>query len=85
MTDELLRIKIKLAKKKLRDAEMFLGELERTCESLGHTIKKDGTSATCDTCWHDGGWWCPKSKNHMCQYTKSYDSCDFCHQPEERK
>ena len=30
-------------------------------------------------------WWCPKSPNHICHYSRSLDSCDYCGRPEERK
>ena len=48
-------------------------------------IVRQHDSAVCAKCGKDFGWWCPKSPDHCCHYSKSYDSCDFCGEPEERK
>ncbi len=54
-----------------------------------HIFSKDGSTATCSICGKDGGWWCPKSKNHRCFYSEDeygYDEyCEHCGQPDERK
>lgn len=42
--------------------------------------------ASCWVCGYDFySWYCPDSPDHLCHYSKNYDSCDYCHQPEERK
>jgi len=50
-----------------------------------HKIIKEYESAVCIICGKNFGWWCPKSPDHFCHYSESYDSCDFCGEPEERK
>lgn len=41
-------------------------------------------SAECAICGADLGWWCPKSKTHLCEY-KVDEWCIHCGEPEERK
>lgn len=71
-------------------------ELNKLVTSCPHEIKdkepeiwgnhKYYGSALCWICGHYfGGWYCPDSPDHLCHYSKSYDCCDYCHQPEERK
>lgn len=43
------------------------------------------TGAICAICGKNFGWWCPKSPDHLCHYSKSEDDCDYCHMPDERK
>lgn len=31
------------------------------------------------------GWRCPTSPTGRCYYTRSFEECDYCGQPEERK
>lgn len=47
--------------------------------------KTDYDSAVCMICHDSLGWWCPKSNDHLCEYSVNSDSCDFCGDPEERK
>jgi hypothetical protein len=54
------------------------------CDHTFVEIKSYGGSE-CSKCGKDGEWYCPDSPNHQCVYTKSYDWCDFCGGPEERK
>lgn len=44
-------------------------------------------SIKCDKCGlrDYNSWYCKQSPNHKCQYSISYDCCDFCGNPEERK
>ena len=42
------------------------------------------SGAICKVCGTDLGWYCPNSPDHRCHYSRSFDSCDFCHNPEER-
>jgi hypothetical protein len=49
-----------------------------------HVYQKDGDSAVCAICEEYGGWWCPDSNDHVCQYTDG-EGCDYCGQPEERQ
>ena len=46
--------------------------------------KKSEESAVCAICGADLGWWCPKSKNNLCEY-KVDEWCIHCGEPEERK
>jgi len=43
------------------------------------------TGAYCLICGLHFGWWCPKSPDHTCHYSKTEDSCDYCGMPRERK
>ena len=45
----------------------------------------DCSRAICPVCGESFGWWCPKSPDGKCHYSKSFDSCDYCGNPEERK
>jgi len=49
------------------------------------TDKWASTGALCAICGQHFGWWCPKSPDHLCHYSKSEDDCDYCHMPMERK
>jgi hypothetical protein len=46
---------------------------------------KDWGGARCCICNVNHGWYCPDSPDHSCHYSQSYDSCDHCGEPEERK
>jgi hypothetical protein len=41
--------------------------------------------AVCKCGTHAYGWYCPTSPTKLCVYAKSFDSCDYCGDPEERK
>ena len=44
------------------------------------------SAAVCADCGERSfGWYCPKSPDGQCHYTKSFDGCDYCGNPEERK
>lgn len=46
----------------------------------------DSSVPFCPSCGLRGtGWWCAASPTKTCVYSKSYDQCDFCGNPEERK
>lgn len=49
--------------------------------------KGDSPSAKCAECGEgDGQWFCPKSMNGLCDYSKhGPDQCTYCGQPDERK
>jgi len=82
-----------------RNLEEHIRMLKAECAELGHIIvprnenieeelKKDEwacTGAYCIICRESLGWWCPKSPDHLCHYSKSDDDCDYCHMPAERK
>ena len=48
-------------------------------------IEERGMSAYCGLCGKRLGWWCPDSQNHQCAYSVSWDNCDFCGEPDDRK
>jgi len=55
-----------------------------------HKFVDNGVSgaAICSICGHRPGYWfCPSSpfSDKQCSYSESYDECDYCHEPEERK
>lgn len=68
---------------RISTAQGMYARLKAMC---GHVYTETNYGgAYCAVCGADGGWWCPDSKDHLCHYTKSYDSCDFCGASEERK
>jgi len=79
--------RLKEIKELIQVLEMEKDNIINTCE---HEIIKSGSSAKCDICGKYGGWYCPESLNHMCDYEQedgSYDEdcCRYCGEPEERK
>ena len=48
-------------------------------------IRGSWSGSYCRICGKHGGWYCLKSPDHQCYYSKTRDQCDFCGQPEERK
>jgi 3',5'-cyclic AMP phosphodiesterase CpdA len=48
-------------------------------------LQSTDTSAICIICGENFGWWCPKSPDGFCEYSTTFDSCDWCGEPEERK
>jgi len=94
-----LRDEIEQTQRDIRRLSERLGLLASICDRLGHVIipqnpeyfekiktdKYASTSAICAICGINFGWYCPKSPDHKCHYTKTEDSCDYCHMPMERK
>lgn len=58
-------------------------------EILGDYYENDpwrSDGAKCSICGKRlNEWYCPKSEDHLCHYSRSWDSCDFCGMPGERK
>jgi hypothetical protein len=52
-----------------------------------HVWELDGShgGAKCACGKHADQWYCETSPDHLCKYSKSFDSCDYCGDPEERK
>lgn len=81
------------AKSKVRVAQQRLGELANKHKHVVAPTREpnpndiwDSPGAKCMVCGNHLGWWCPKSKDHLCHYEKTNsDSCDFCGHPDERK
>ena len=53
----------------------------------GPRNREESPSAVCEFCGTNaGGWYCPSSPNHLCDYSEyGYDRCKHCEQPEERQ
>jgi hypothetical protein len=66
----------------LRDGSKVLERIKR-CQ---HNVKQglDG-EAVCIKCNEDLGWYCPSSREHVCEYTDIHECCVYCGQPEERQ
>lgn len=93
------KIEVERVRKKIHSEQRYLAGLIEHCGKVGHVIvprdssimeklKKDmwaSTGALCAVCGKSFGWWCPKSPDHICHYSKSEDDCDYCHMPSERK
>ena len=72
------------AEKNYRAAVKYLFELRDTCNH--NIVETKYGSGECTDCGHKiGGWYCPDSPNHECEYSESNDWCDYCGQPDERK
>lgn len=56
-------------------------------ECREHVYEARGIRARCAICDDDGGWYCPDSPSHACEY--DYDTngenCVYCGEPIERK
>jgi hypothetical protein len=59
------------------------------CEHKRFISSDPGESYSAAICADCGerhfGWYCPKSPDGQCHYSKSFDCCDYCGYPEERK
>ena len=89
-----LKEQIAAADVKYREARTLVLSLRSKCKDHVY-IKTSGNGARCDICGQDGGWYCPDSPNHACDYERydpemgghysDYDECIHCGEPEERK
>ena len=78
------RLKEMIASASIRSAAAA-GRYQRLRAQCSHVYVEECESAICAVCEADGGWWCPSSRNHVCEYSVDFDSCDFCGAPDERK
>lgn len=98
LTSDELQFQVKLLEKQkvFLVAQKEYHQLLWTCKhvivprnpNIDEELKTDiwaSTGAICAICAKSFGWWCPKSPDHLCHYSKSEDDCDYCHMPEERK
>ena len=56
--------------------------------SCTHAYQPVRETAVCAVCGERGGWWCPASPSHLCEYSPTdhcNDFCIHCGEPEERK
>ena len=87
-------------RKEITRLQFELVYLRQGCKAQGHQIVPrdedieeklkvdiwESTGAYCECCLEYFGWWCPKSPDHLCHYSKAlYDECDYCGMPNERK
>lgn len=74
-------------KAKARAAQIALGELGSLHRKQGGCVAgRFGDSTNCLICGDDLGWWCPESKNGLCEYNrKNGEYCVHCGEPSERK
>lgn len=94
-----LRNEIKKAEEIKQEKHRETRVLMKRCEERGHVLrprnlniltelkenKWASTGVYCEVCGKSFGWFCPKSPDMKCHYSKSYDGCDYCGMPEERK
>jgi hypothetical protein len=66
----------------LRDASKVLERIKR-CEHK--VVQGSDAEAVCLKCSEDLGWYCPASREHVCEYTDIHECCVYCGQPEERQ
>lgn len=74
-------------RKEIDEAKKILDKLLEECP---HNLVKQYSAARCNICTKYFGHWCPKSKDHMCNYIQQdgeydEDNCIHCGHPEERK
>jgi hypothetical protein len=74
------------------EAQRATQEARQLRLSCSHSFIKRGDSAICEVCRVDGGWWCPSSPSHCCEYEEqtegaphAEESCIHCGEPDERK
>lgn len=85
LTEQQRKLQERLAKSaaKANSAAGVYARLKARCK---HVYKQtEYGAAYCAVCGDRSGWWCPDSADHLCHYSKDYDCCDFCGEPEERK
>lgn len=78
-----LQSRLQGAARRANDAQGIYARLKAMCKHAYEQAEYGG--AYCAVCGDRGGWWCPTSPTHVCQYSRDFDSCDFCGEPEERK
>lgn len=85
LTEQQRKLQERLAKAagRANDAAGLYARLKAMCKHVYAASEYGG--AYCAVCQERGGWYCPDSPDHLCKYSKSYDWCDFCGEPEERK
>lgn len=77
------------AREAVTAAQKRVAEIEDACQ---HKIVNDSPEwpeageGVCSECGYaTGSWYCPdNAPSHRCEYSRSYDSCDHCGQPQER-
>lgn len=72
-----------------------LADLFALCKKNGHIIipldpaelnhPDPSTGAICAVCRQHFGWYCPKSPDQLCHYTRDSEWCIHCGMPSERK
>jgi hypothetical protein len=85
-----LKRSIQEQKDKITEAQIRHGELCRKCRETKHSWVKVHDAVMCEICGEHGGWWCPDSEDHHCNYeqadgTFDSDNCIHCGAPDERK
>ena len=66
--------------------ELIRRSIERIQSSCDHECRKiHGMSSVCKHCGKYCGWYCPKSKNHICDYESEHYGCKYCGIGSERK
>ena len=85
LTDRQRRLQERLATAATmaNDAQGRYARLKALCQHAYAESEFGG--AYCAVCGDRGGWYCPSSPTHLCVYSASFDCCDFCGEPEERK
>jgi len=66
----------------LRDASKVLERIKRCDHKVVQGLDAE---AVCIKCNEDLGWYCPASREHVCEYTDIHECCVYCGQPEERQ
>jgi len=101
LTEEQIKLRDNLREKSeyIQKYRIERYELMRQCSEQGHVLrprnlniledlktdKWASTGVYCEVCSESFGWFCPESPDMKCHYSKSYDQCDYCGMPEERK
>lgn len=85
-----LKKSIQALKDEIKFAQVKLGLLCQQCRNTKHSWVRHHDSVICEICNEHGGWWCPDSEDHHCDYeqpdgTFNSDHCIHCGAPDERK
>lgn len=82
-----LRDRITGLRESLNKIQKILWAAERECREHVYAPSKRGLRACCVICVHDGGWYCPESPSHACEYDweTNGENCVHCGEPKVRK
>lgn len=67
----------------LKEYKQALDEHDDGCRPMP-TENPAGKIAKCAICQGGLGWWCPVSKDHLCEYGPDRDKCLHCFEPGNR-
>ena len=83
-----LRDRIAGLRESLNEIQKLLWAAEKECREHVYAAYSDYAAAVCCViCGKHGGWYCPESPSHACEYDWKMrgENCIHCGEPQERK